>query len=132
MYRIGIDLGGTNIAAAVVNDEFKIVKKLSVPTLAQRDAALIMDDMAQLCRDVCREAGIAIEDIDAIGIASPGVANHDTGAVEYACNLPFRKFPICRELSDRLGVMTSGWWASRRPSRTRTLPGWSSSSEIRW
>ena len=104
MYRIGIDLGGTNIAAAVVNNEFKIVKKLSVPTLAQRDAALIMDDMAQLCRDVCREAGIAIEDIDAIGIASPGVANHDTGAVEYACNLPFRKFPICRELSDRLGV----------------------------
>lgn len=104
MYRIGIDLGGTNIAAAVVNDDFKIVKKMSVPTLAQRDASLIMDDMAQLCRDVCRESGVALEEIEAIGIASPGVANHDTGAVEYACNLPFRKFPICRELSDRLGV----------------------------
>jgi glucokinase len=104
MYRIGIDLGGTNIAAAVVSNDFKIVKKLSVPTLAQRDSSLIMDDMAQLCRDVCRESGIELKDIEAIGIASPGVANHDTGAVEYACNLPFRKFPICRELSDRLGV----------------------------
>ena len=104
MYRIGIDLGGTNIAAAVVNNEFKIVKKMSVPTLAQREASLIMDDMAQLCRDVCREAGVALEDIEAIGIASPGVANHDTGAVEYACNLPFRKFPICYELASRLGV----------------------------
>ena len=104
MYRIGIDLGGTNIAAAIVNEDFKIVKKMSVPTGAQREASLIMDDMADLCKNVCREAGIAIEDIEAIGIASPGVANHDDGIVEYSCNLPFRKFPICKELSDRIGV----------------------------
>ena len=104
MYRIGIDLGGTNIAAAIVNEDFKIVKKMSVPTGAERDSSLIMDDMANLCKSVCAEAGIAIEDIEAIGIASPGVANHDDGIVEYACNLPFRKFPICKELSDRIGV----------------------------
>ena len=104
MYRIGIDLGGTNIAAAVVNENFEIIKKMSVPTLAQRDVALIMDDMAELCRSVCREAGVAIEDIEAVGIASPGVANHDEGVVEYSCNLPFRKFPICAELSARTGI----------------------------
>ena len=104
MYRIGIDLGGTNIAAAIVNENFEIVKKLSVPTGAQREASLIMDDMAALCKNVCAEAGIAIEDIEAVGIASPGVANHDAGIVEYSCNLPFRKFPICKELSDRIGV----------------------------
>ena len=104
MYRIGIDLGGTNIAAAIVNENFKIVKKLSVPTGAERDSSLIMDDMAALCINVCKEAGIAIEDIEAVGIASPGVANHDDGIVEYSCNLPFRKFPICKELSDRIGV----------------------------
>lgn len=104
MYRIGIDLGGTNIAAAIVSEDFKIVKKMSVPTGAQREASLIMDDMAVLCKNVCEEAGIAIEDIEAVGIASPGVANHDDGIVEYSCNLPFRKFPICKELSDRIGV----------------------------
>ena len=58
MYRIGIDLGGTNIAAAIVNNDFKIVKKMSVPTGAEREAALIMDDMALLCKNVCLEAGI--------------------------------------------------------------------------
>lgn len=103
MYRIGIDLGGTNIAAAIVNDEFKIVKKLSVPTGKEREAGLIMDDMAKLCLDVCREAGVDISEIEAIGIASPGVANHTDGIVEYSCNLPFRKFPICAELGKRLG-----------------------------
>ena len=104
MYRIGIDLGGTNIAAAIVNKDFKIVKKMSVPTLAQREASLIMDDMGQLCKDVCVAAGISLDEIEAVGIASPGVANHDDGIVEYSCNLPFRKFPICAELSSRIGV----------------------------
>ncbi|MBQ4091251.1 MAG: ROK family protein [Clostridia bacterium] len=104
MYRIGIDLGGTNIAAAIVSQDFKIIKKKHVPTGAHREASLIMDDMAKLCRDVCAEAGVTISDIEAIGIASPGVANHDDGIVEYSCNLPFRKFPICAELSKRLGI----------------------------
>ncbi len=104
MYRIGIDLGGTNIAAAIVNNEFKIVKKMSVPTGADRDASLIMDDMAALCKKICTEAGIDFSEIEAVGIASPGVANHTDGIVEYSCNLPFRKFPICAELGKRLGI----------------------------
>ncbi len=104
MYRIGIDLGGTNIAAAIVNNEFKIVKKMSIPTGREREAALIMDDMAALCKKVCAEAGVDLSEIEAIGIASPGVANHTDGTVEYSCNLPFRKFPICDELGKRLGM----------------------------
>ncbi len=104
MYRIGVDLGGTNIAAAIVSEDYKIIKKMSVPTGRERDASFIMDDMAQLCRDLCKEVGIELSDIEAIGIASPGVANHTDGVVEYSCNLGFRKFPICRELSKRLGV----------------------------
>ena len=104
MYRIGIDLGGTNIAAAIVNNEFEIVKKMSVPTGADRDASLIMDDMAALCKKVCAEAGIDFSEIEAIGIASPGVVNHTDGVVEYSCNLPFRRFRICVELGKRLGM----------------------------
>ncbi len=104
MYRIGVDLGGTNIAAAIVSEDYKIIKKMSVPTGRERDASYIMDDMAELCRNLCREAGIELSDIEAIGIASPGVANHTDGVVEYSCNLGFRKFPICKELSVRLGV----------------------------
>ncbi len=104
MYRIGIDLGGTNIAAAVIGEDFKIVKKKSVPTGRDREPALIMDDMAELCRSLCSEVGVSLDKIEAVGIASPGIANHDEGRVEYSCNLPFRRFPICRELSSRLGI----------------------------
>ncbi len=104
MYRIGVDLGGTNIAAAIIDENYNIIKKGSVPTGADRDAALIMDDMASLCRSICDEAGIELEAVEAVGIASPGIANSRDGVVEYSCNLPFVKYPICRELSSRLGI----------------------------
>ena len=104
MYRIGIDLGGTNIAAGLVNEKYEIVRKDSVPTNAHRDPAEIVDDIAMLCKRICAEQGIALSDVDAIGIASPGIANHDDGVVEYANNLPFRKFPICAMLRERTGV----------------------------
>jgi glucokinase len=63
-----------------------------------------MDDMAALCKNVCVEAGIDLSEIDAIGIASPGIADHTDGIIVYSCNLPFRKFPICAELGKRLGM----------------------------
>ncbi len=104
MYRIGIDLGGTNIAAGIVDKDLNLLYTASVPTGADRDGALIMDDMAELCRKLCAEHNIALSEIESIGIASPGIANHDTGVVEYANNLPFRKFPIAQMLRDRLGI----------------------------
>lgn len=101
MYRIGIDLGGTNIAAGLVAGEgsdAEIIKKLSVPTDAERPAEEIVADMAKLCRRLCEESGITPEDIEMTGIASPGIANHDDGIVEYANNLPFRKLHIAELL----------------------------------
>ena len=52
MYRLGIDLGGTNIAAGIVNEKYEIVKKKSTPTMANRDGKLIIKDMAELCRSL--------------------------------------------------------------------------------
>lgn len=103
MYRIGVDLGGTNIAVGLVNENAEIVKKMSVPTGAERPGEEIVADIAMLCKNVCAETGVTLDDVVSIGIASPGIANHDTGVVEYANNLPFKKFPIADLLSDKLG-----------------------------
>lgn len=96
MYRIGIDLGGTNIAAGIVNESFEIIAKASVPTGAERPAAEIAADMAAICHTVCEKAGIAPSEIASVGIASPGIANHDDGVIEYCCNIPsFKQFAVC-------------------------------------
>ena len=104
MYRIGVDLGGTNIAAGLVDENYNIIKKASVPTNPARGAEAIVDDISALCLRLCEEQGISVADIDAIGIASPGIANHTDGYVEYANNLPFNHLPICEMVSKGTGV----------------------------
>ena len=104
MYRIGIDLGGTNIAVGLVNENYEIEVKKSTPTKAERSAEEIAADMATLCREVCSEKGISINEIANIGVATPGIANSPAGTVEYSCNLPFRKFPLAKVIADDLGI----------------------------
>lgn len=103
MYYIGIDLGGTNIAAGVVDENHKIIKKMSVPTGAARPADVITADIAKLCVDVAAAASLSIDDIEYIGIATPGSAKCDTGEILYANNLPFVKYNMAEKLSEMLG-----------------------------
>jgi len=103
-YYLGVDLGGTNIAVGVVDENLNIIKKGSVPTGAERSADEIIADMAKLCRDVCADAGITTADVEYAGIASPGTANSETGIVEYANNLPFVNYPLAQKLSEMSGV----------------------------
>ena len=104
MYRIGIDLGGTNIAAGIVNEEFKIVAKASVPTRAERAAEEIVADIATLCRDVCAKANIDIGEVASVGIASPGIVSDESGEAIYANNLPFHHLPILPMLREMLPI----------------------------
>ena len=106
MYKIGIDLGGTNIAAGIVDEDYKIVIKGSVPTKADREAEEIIKDMGALCGDLAKKANLSAGDIEYAGIAAPGTVNRDEGAVEYANNLPFFRFPISATLQKYFGVKT--------------------------
>ncbi|MBE6622119.1 MAG: ROK family protein [Ruminococcaceae bacterium] len=98
MYYLGLDLGGTNIAAGIVNERFEIVKKGSTPTLAYRDAEEIVRDMGALCCRLMEEAGITAGEIAYAGVAVPGSVDPQKGLLVYANNLPFQQYPICEVL----------------------------------
>ena len=66
-YYCGIDLGGTNIKAGIVDGEGKLLNKLSIKTNADRTMEAIIHDMGQLAVDAIRDAGLEIKDIEAIG-----------------------------------------------------------------
>ena len=55
-YYIGIDLGGTNIAGGLVDENGKILKKISVPTEVERGENAIIDNIADLCGKICDES----------------------------------------------------------------------------
>jgi len=98
MYYIGIDLGGTNIAVGLVDEEGKIVHKDSVPTLNEREYPEIIKDMAMLSLKVIEDAGVSLKDVKSIGIGSPGTPNTEKGILVYANNLKFRNVPMRDEM----------------------------------
>ena len=104
MYKLGIDLGGTKIAAGIVDENNKIISKGSVPTKAEREAEEIIFDMGALCNDLIKKAGLVAGDIEYAGIAAPGTVNREKGSVEYANNLPFFRFPIAATLQKYVDV----------------------------
>lgn len=103
-YSIGVDLGGTNIAAGIVDQSYHIIKKSSVPTLAQRGPEPIVHDMAELCKQLAADCGIAVSALSGVGIACPGTVNPKTGIVEYANNINFSDFPLTELFSASMGI----------------------------
>lgn len=98
MYYIGIDLGGTNIAIGLVDENGKIIHKDSVPTLRDREYPEIIKDMAMLTLKVIKDAGVDINEVNSIGIGCPGTPNSRDGILIYANNLKFRNVPIRGEM----------------------------------
>lgn len=96
---IGIDLGGTNIAIGIVDENGKILKQGSRPTLATRHYSEIVKDMAELSLELVSECGLTINDIKAIGIGSPGTIDTENGVVLYSPNLEgWYNVPLAEEL----------------------------------
>ena len=103
MYHLGIDLGGTNIAVGVVDENFKIVGRGKMKTNAPRPADEICDDMATAVKMAVENAGLTMDDIDTIGIGAPGSINPHTGMIAVSNNLQFEKVPMGPMLKERLG-----------------------------
>ena len=102
MYNIGIDLGGTNIVASVVNEDYRILGTGKTPTSTPRSADEIFDDIAAMCREAMDKAGVTINDISSIGMGTPGTVNGE-GVIEFANNLGFNNVPARDMLKERLG-----------------------------
>ena len=100
MKYLGIDLGGTNVAAAVVDSEGTILGKVSLPT--PRGAEAVADQMAAAARGAAEAAGTALDEVASVGIGAPGAIEPDTGVIKYWSNLDFTNVPITALMKARL------------------------------
>lgn len=104
MFRIGVDLGGTNIAAGLVDDNYKIVDRESVKTNVPRPAESIIQDIARLVNVLRERNNLEEKDIEAVGVGVPGTINEDTGYVEYSNNIRFENVPFIELLSGMISI----------------------------
>jgi len=98
MYYIGVDLGGTKIAAGLVTEEGDIIYQKDIPTLVGRPYQEILKDMADLILKVIHESNHTIEEIHSIGIGSPGIADTRNGEIIFANNLYWHHVPVRTEI----------------------------------
>jgi glucokinase len=103
MYYLGIDLGGTNIAAGVADENYRILAKTSRKTRVPCPDEEMCGQLAEAAEETLKKAGLSLGDIPWIGVGSPGTVNRETGVVEFANNLHFRNFPLRRMLEAKTG-----------------------------
>lgn len=105
MLLVGVDLGGTNIKAGLVDDSGRLTGGLSVPTEADLGRDKVIENICAAAADVA--AGTGWENIDGVGIGSPGPLDYKTGVIITAPNLPgWENVPLADEVASRLGAET--------------------------
>lgn len=104
MYRVGIDLGGTNIAVGVVNEDYEIISYTTVPTEARRPAEQVIATMAQAVNTVLEQAGIRVEDCAGIGVGAPGTCDEKNGVVYRSYSMDWTDLPLANMLKEYFPV----------------------------
>lgn len=89
MLRLGIDLGGTNIAVGLIDEMGAILCKHSRPTGVGRGAEPIIADMKLACIELCEKYGCAPSEVASIGIGLPGSINKKERRLIFGTNLGF-------------------------------------------
>lgn len=99
-WLVGVDLGGTTIKMAFINQEGEILQKWDIPTNKSGEGNNIPSDIAKSIDKKLRQVGGAKEQLRGIGIGAPGPVNSKDGTVYVAVNLGWEKnFPLRERLS---------------------------------
>lgn len=101
-YTIGVDIGGTNIAVGIIDENYKVVIKESFKTNAPRSAEEICDDIISSYKKLAQEADINLDELEEIGIACPGIIKN--GVVVSATNLRFTDTPLKSIMEKKTGL----------------------------
>ncbi len=102
---IGIDLGGTQCAAGIVDAAGQILARDTIRTGAERPPQVILAAIAEQVGRLVSSLGADRSHVRAIGMGAPGTPDNHFGYYVYSSNLPFRPdTPIRKALEAGAGV----------------------------
>lgn len=105
---VGLDVGGTSMKAGVVDDAGKPLASVSLPTEAYKGQEFGLARMAETIRAAVAQAHLRMEQIAAIGVATPGTMDIPAGLILDPPNLkPWRNVPVRQYIQDIFGLPTA-------------------------
>ncbi|MCH1624152.1 ROK family protein [Ferdinandcohnia quinoae] len=100
---IGIDIGGTKIAAGIVTESGNLLHRTEVksdPSNREKMFAKVVEAVEL----VLEKSSLSISDIAGLGIGVPGKVDRENGVAVFQNNLPWRNFPLSKRLSDHFVI----------------------------
>lgn len=99
-FVVAVDVGGTNIKAALVNEKLEIIESISVPTPKPEPTGVaVADAVAAIVKNFQSK-----ERVQAIGFAVPGALNEPAGVSRWSGNMNWKDVPIVQLIKDRIGL----------------------------
>ncbi len=106
-YRIGVDIGGTNIKIALVDINGSIVYSNTTPTRAEMGYEFTINNIKQAIVDLMRETKADKTTIESIGFGFPGQIDYKTGMVRILPNIPgWINVPVAKIMEDEFQIPT--------------------------
>jgi glucokinase len=103
-FAIGVDLGGTNLRIAAVNEQGELMEKVTLGTKTVLGRDHVLNEMGEAIRhtsDKYKRAG----ELLGVGIGVPGIIDMQTGMMRESPNLPgWADYPVRNEIEKRLGA----------------------------
>lgn len=103
-YVIGVDLGGTKISTAISTIEGNILANVVLPTKAEEGEAAVLGRIVRSIDEVIVGSSTSIDEIEAIGIGSPGPLDAKKGIIITTPNLPFKDYNLVQPLKEKYNI----------------------------
>jgi len=97
--RVGVDIGGTKVAFALVDEAGTVLARQRIPTAVEENTSVVLDRIAQGIRDIAAQAPA---ELTHVGVGCPGYVDMRSGLVRNSVNLNWREVPLRHELQQRL------------------------------
>ena len=95
---LGIDVGGTNIAAAIIDENFEMVKRTHTPTRASEGRDAVVEAILLVCNTLISGESVP----KSIGIGIPGAVDNAKGEIIYTPNLPISGLKIAEIINEQI------------------------------
>lgn len=102
-YTIGVDIGGTKIATAIMNQDCNLLYREEVPSKPLEKEAMLNQVILSI-EKVLTKSGLNINDMKGIGVGVPGKVDRENGIAVFQNNLPWRNFPLAERLKDYFSI----------------------------
>ncbi|MFA5975212.1 MAG: ROK family protein [Elusimicrobiota bacterium] len=99
-YSIGIDIGGTKILVALVDNAFRVISEIKAKTKPEKGDRDFLVCLFESVRHVLKDAAVDRDEVVGIGAGCPGLIDLKTGRVKTSPNIPFLKnYPLAQRIA---------------------------------